>query len=691
MSTLTSQAMDGCGTAVANEGNEDPYLWLEEVLGEKPVAWAKEHSRRTQSTLEQTPGFSSLREGIAKLHYAPDKLITFSIKDEDPKYIYNFWRDKKNEKGVLRKTTLAQLQSGKPEWETVIDIDALGEKEKQSWVFHGLNQLQGRLDKALLNISPGGSDASVYREFNVATKEFVEGGFVIPEGKNDVTWVDQDTLLVGLALKPEHVTNSGYPKQVRLYRRGENLEEAPILFEGEKNDVSIRSFPLTAAGQKTLYIIQRSPSFFEGISYLLDVETKKITQLPFPLTTRILGRFKNLLILKTDKDWQYQDSKYSAGSYLSYDIDSQTLSVVWEPTGDEGAEGVVVTDKAVYVFLYKNVFMRLVRYELQTGKWNRTEVPLPRDGAITKATVFKEGDEVYVNYQNFVTPPGIFRVSEAGRKVEKIVGSPERFDASQIITEQNWAVSKDGTKVPYFVVRDKNLKLDGKNPTLLYGYGGFQVSLPPSYSGILGQNWLTQGGIYVLANIRGGGEFGPKWWEAALREKRQKAYDDFISVAEDLSQRGYTSPRHLGIRGGSNGGLLMGAMTTQRPDLFNAVICQVPLLDMLRYHKLLAGASWMEEYGNPDKEEERKFILKYSPYQNIQPGVKYPNMLVTTSTKDDRVHPGHARKFVARMMELGQPVVYYENTEGGHGGSATLEQAINIDAYMYAYLNKMLR
>ncbi|MEJ6000389.1 prolyl oligopeptidase family serine peptidase [Paucibacter soli] len=678
---------------------EDPHAWLEEVLAPQALDWVRERNAKTQALLEQTPQYPRLRQDFLEILNARDRIP--GVTRMGP-YLYNLWQDEQHKRGLWRRTNLAEYRQPEPNWETVLDLDALGAAEQESWVFHGATCLAPEYRRCLLTLSRGGSDASVVREFDAQDKRFVAGGFELPEAKSEVQWLDADHLYVGSDFGPGSLTDSGYPRLIKRWRRGTPLSAAVTVFEGETRDVSVSVQVDRTPGHERI-LFSRALDFYNQASFLL--QDSKLVKLDLPSDAQPHFWGPRLLVEPRSR-WTVGGKSYAAGSLLVIDAaaflkgDRQFLPL-FTPSKTRALAGYTTTREHVLLNISEQVASRLEEWSFAEKEHQarpshrRIEAPFP--GTLSLASLHDPElpqDELanayLLNYTDFLTPDTLFLAQAGSDAREALKSRQAQFEQDGMRAEQHFAKSRDGTRVPYFVIWPKGAKADGSNPTLLYGYGGFEVSMQPGYSGGRGRGWLGQGGVFVLANIRGGGEFGPGWHQAAVKANKQRSYDDFIAVAEDLIRRRITSPRHLGIMGGSNGGLLVGATVVQRPELFNAVVCQVPLLDMRRYHKLLAGASWMAEYGDPDQAAEWAFISKYSPYQNVKKGVQYPRVLFTTSTRDDRVHPGHARKMVARMSELGHEVLYYENIEGGHGGAADNEQRASLQALEYSYLWQQL-
>jgi len=676
------------GRSVAPGGGsdaDDPYLWLEDVGGEKALAWVREQNALSLRELEAAPEFEPMRQRLLSILESKEQ-IAYVAKHGG--WCYNFWRDDKNVRGIWRRATLEEYKKPEPAWETVLDLDKLAEAEKQNWVWEGYDILHPTYDRCLVVLSRGGADASVVREFDLKTKAFVPGGFYLPEAKSEAAWRDRDTLYVGTDFGPGSLTRSGYPRLVKEWKRGTGLAEAATVFEGKPEDVSTGAAVVHDHGRKYEFI-RRAPSFFTSEQFIRRGE--KWVKIDKPEDAQA-GTFDGQLLLTLRSDWTVEGKTYQAGALLAADLEAflkgeRKFAVLLEPAERKSLEGVSATQHWLILNELDNVRSRPYALKRENGTWGRAPLEAPAFGSVSAAGVDpEESDDYFLTVSDFLTPSSLYlgRLGRAER--ERIKGLPAFFKADGLEISQHGAVSRDGTRVPYFQVGPKGMTLDGKNATLLYGYGGFQISMLPSYNASVGSAWLERGGVYVLANIRGGGEFGPKWHEAARKEHRQWAYDDFIAVAEDLAARRVTSPGRLGIQGRSNGGLLMGVMLTERPDLFKAVVCQAPLLDMRRFNKLLAGASWMDEYGDPDQEDNWAYLRRFSPYHNVVKEKQYPRVLFTTSTRDDRVHPGHARKMAARMKEQGHDVLYYENIEGGHAGAANHKQAAFMSALAYTFL-----
>lgn len=673
----------------------DPYLWLEDVLGERALQWVRERNAESQKELTARAEYPVIRSQVLQVLNSRERIPYIARRGE---WVYNFWQDERNKRGLWRRTTLADYRQAEPHWELLLDVDALGQAEKENWVWGGATCLGPSYRRCLVSLSRGGADAKVVREFDAVDKRFVADGFSLPEAKSSVDWIDEDTVFVATDFGPGSTTDSGYPRVVKRWKRGTPLAEATTVFEGEKQDVSVGAWVDRTPGFERIGF-QRSLDFYRTQNFLLQGEELAKVDMPEDAS---LDFMRDTLLLQLRSDWTVDGRTFPAGSLLYTDAAAylrgeRKLRALFTPTATRSLASYTRTRDHVIVEVMDNVASKLEQWHKRGSEFVFSEVKAPFPGSLSVSSlhdVHVKDDELADNYlltyTDFLTPESLY-LSKAGSSQRELLKSRKPlFEARGMRVEQRFATSKDGTRVPYFIVWPQGAKADGKNPTLLYGYGGFEVTMNPYYSGSVGRAWYERGGVYVLANIRGGGEYGPAWHQAALKENRQRSFDDFIAVAEDLVASKVTTPSQLGIQGGSNGGLLVGAAFTQRPDLFNAVVCQVPLLDMRRYNKLLAGASWMAEYGNPDVAEEWDFISKYSPYQQVKRDAKYPRVLFVTSTRDDRVHPAHARKMVARMTELGHAPLYFENIEGGHGAAADNEQRAHLQALEFSYLWQQL-
>jgi prolyl oligopeptidase len=672
----------------ASMANEDPYLWLEDVEAENSLDWVR--ARNAENPLAKDPGFETVRSDLLAILDSNDRIPYVNKIGE---YYYNFWRDKTNPQGIWRRTTLAEFRKDAPKWELLLDIDALGKAEGTNWVWGGAECLRPEYNRCLINLSRGGADATITREFDIADRAFVKGGFERPEAKGDLSWIDSDTVYVGTDFGPGSMTSSGYARIAKQWRRGTPMADAKVVYEGQDSDIAVSAFHDDTPGYERDFVY-RALTFYSNELYLRGKDGA-LTKLDLPDGAQ-KGVVREWLSVELRQPWSIGGEEHAAGSLLAIKLDDflagkRDFDVLFAPTDSTSLASSGATKDYFFINVLEDVKNRIYVLKPDPDGWSREPlVGAPAFGTVSISAVDAEqSNDYFLTVTDYLTPTSLL-IGSIGKAPEKLKQLPAFFDASAYQINQHFATSKDGTKVPYFMVSRKDMKRDGNNPTLLYGYGGFEVSLTPNYSAGVGKAWLADGGVYVVANIRGGGEYGPRWHQAALRENRNKAYEDFAAVAEDLIARNITQPKRLGIQGGSNGGLLMGNMTVMYPQLFGAVVSQVPLLDMKRYHKLLAGASWMAEYGDPDVPGDWAFLSKYSPYQNVRKDVSYPPVLFTTSTRDDRVHPGHARKMMARMKEQGHDVTYYENIEGGHGGAANNAQSAYMSALAYTFLKQKL-
>ncbi|NNE58247.1 MAG: S9 family peptidase [Hellea sp.] len=670
------------------------HLWLEEVEGEKALEKVKAWNAASAPKL-QGDTYKAMKSELLEVYNSPEKIPYISYRKGEA---HNFWQDDKNVRGLWRKTTLDSYMSGDPEWETILDVDALAEKDGKNWVYKGNNCLAPTYARCMISLSDGGKDAVERREFNAKTGKILKNGFFLAESKGSSAWLNKDQLVVGVDFGDGTMTDSGYPMIAKLWDRGTDLSEARELMRGEQTDVGV--WPGTfdnAEGDSEIMII-RSKTFYTSDYFWIPQSGEnafKPVQMPIPDKSSISGQFKGQMFVNLQEDWRGHES----GTLLSFDVADfmengkiENLNVVFKPGPRQSMNGFGITRNAVLMSISDNVASAAYAFRFRDGAWKKRKLDFPENGTISIGSTNDKESIAFINSESFLEPDTLWSIDTSDMSITKARSLPSWFDAESMVAEQHEVASTDGTKIPYFTVHKKDIEMDGKNPTLLYGYGGFEISLNPSYSATIGRAWLERGGVYVVANTRGGGEFGPKWHQAGLKTKRQIIYDDFIAVAEDLIAKKITTPAHLGTHGRSNGGLLMGVMFTQRPDLFNAVAIGVPLLDMNRYDKLLAGASWVGEYGDPDDNgAEGAYIRNLSPYHNIDPKAEYPVPYIYTSTKDDRVHPAHARKFAQRLADYGLPFLYYENIDGGHAGAANLEETAHSQALIYSYFYEALK
>ena len=673
--------------------DEDPYLWLEDVQSEKALVWAKENNAKTFAELRDNSVYQSLYAEAYDILTSDARIPDGTMFGD---HYYNFWQDEVNQRGLLRRTTIKAMAAGAPAWEDVLDVDALEAEEHQNWIFQSLKCVGDASDRCLIQLSRGGKDESVYREFSLQDMTFVDGGFVVPEAKTWVEWLDEDTLLLSTDFGTG-LTNSGYPLEIRLWARGDEFGSGDALQRIAIEDTLIAPQVVHDEDASYAFAIRLLPSAFKNEASLI-VNGEIQEAMDWPRRNSIIGAIDGQIILAIKEDWKTQQGDFASGDVVAVDVESGATQLVFSPTDKQAVDEVKVVANSVLVQLLDNVVGRVSRIQRVDNEWAAETINLPDNGVAKIIATSGSREDAFVTYESAILPTTLYYISE-GDSVTPVAALPHLYDASDVVIEQRFATSTDGTAVPYFVIARKDILEKGDAPTILYGYGGFQVTILPVYyenpsrpqhGALAGRMWISRGGVLAISNIRGGGEFGPRWHQAALLENRQQAFDDYFAIGEHLIETGVAHPDKLGALGRSNGGLLTGVALTQRPDLFAALDIGVPLLDMLRYHQLLAGASWMGEYGNPDIPEQRDYIQKYSPYQNLREGVEYPPVLFYTSTLDDRVHPGHARKMAAKLASLGQSFYYYENMEGGHGGTANQEQLAMRTALEYAYFVRML-
>ncbi|MFT7133790.1 MAG: prolyl oligopeptidase [Cyclobacteriaceae bacterium] len=677
----------------------DPYIWLEDVEGEAALAWVRQQNERSLLSIQKHPDHEANLAAAMDLATSQERIPYGAIRDG---MVYNYWQDATNVRGLWRRTSLSSYQTGEPDWETVLDVDQLSTSEGKNWVYKGVACLQRngtKVTRCMLSLSDGGKDAVVNREFDLTTKAFVDDGFVTTEAKQQLAWVDQDTLLMATDWGNDGttLTESGYPFSVRLWTRGQALGDAKEVYTGQASDVGVWPWATELATGDVVYGAIEAETFFTSTYWRLGDGAP--LQFPVPLKSSLGEVFEGQQFVTLQQDWALpgQANTFKTGDLVSFDLKAflstrqlPPVELVFRANDRQAVNNVSVAGATALLSINDNVVSKLLRLEHSDAGWTTQSIDLPGTGQASVIFADRHATQAFINYEDFLTPASLLMFDATTNTVSPLKSLPPKFNADGLVVQQKHATSKDGTQIPFFVIHHKDIKLDSSTPTLLYGYGGFEVSMNPSYSGGIGRLWLEKGGVYVLANIRGGGEFGPAWHQAGLKGNRQRIYDDFIAVGEALIDLRITSPQHLGIMGGSNGGLLMGVMLNQRPDLWNAVVIQVPLLDMLRYHKLLAGASWVDEYGDPDVLGERAFLETISPYQNFDADKDYPTPFFVTSTKDDRVHPGHARKMAKLFEATGKPFLYYENIDGGHSAAANQEERAKRTALEFTYLTERL-
>ncbi len=681
--------------AMAQTPSTDPFAYLEDVTSEASLKWVREQNAVSRQEIEASPNFALDKRRVLEVLDNKEKIPDITRRG---KWFYNLLRDSQYKVGLWRRTSIDQYRQANPQWEAVLDLDALAASEKENWVWAGAQCLAPDYHHCLISLSRGGADAVVVREFDMQSKQFVSNGFNLPESKSNVAWETANSIIVGTDFGADSMTESGYPRIFKRWKRGTALTSAITLYEGKKADVAAFGFTDLQPNKAPKIYVGRAIDFYQSEQFLLT--DGKLTKIPVPLDASFSPDGERFF-LELKSDWKVTGQTYLAGSLLTGTLDNllsdkPQFQLLFAPTKTASLASFAVLKNGVVLNLLDNVSSRLEEWSYKDKQWTLRKVNTPSPGNIGITGLYDSfapkddlADSYFFTYTDFLTPTTLSLASLGNDKRELLKKNPVFFDSTGMRSEQRIAKSKDGTSIPYFIVFPATAKPNQTQPTLLYGYGGFQIAETPRYSGGWGRTWLERGGVLVVANSRGGGEFGPLWHQAALKANKQRSYDDFIAVAEHLTQTGVTKPSQLGIMGGSNGGLLVGAVMVQRPELFGAVVCSVPLLDMQRYHRLLAGNSWMAEYGDPDKPDEWAFISRYSPYHNVKAGQKYPRVLFATSTRDDRVHPAHARKMMALMQSQGRgpkEVLYYENIEGGHGGAANNQQRADLTALEMTFL-----
>jgi prolyl oligopeptidase len=676
---------------------DDPYVWLEDVSGQRSMDWVNSHNAKTQAVLEADPRYQQYYNEALAIAQAEDRIPYGTFTGGQ---VYNFWQDADHVRGILRRTTRASYESGHPTWTTVLDLDDLAKTEKANWVFKGIECSRPAERRCLISLSDGGEDAVTIREFDLPTGKFVANGFILSKGKQSASWLDENTLLISREWHPGELGRTGYPYIVKRLRRGQPLSAAVELFRGKPEDggYGVTPYVLRDGQDRTLPVVVRPLDTFRAETYILT--SKGARKVAIPEKSDLADLVGGRVITELREDWAPAGSSthFAGGSLVSLDLaqlksdpEHPKATLIYAPGPKEALEGVSSSKNVLVVSTLDNVRGRTLLFTpAADGGWHRRTLELPDNSTLFVASTSSTDDQAMFGVTNFLTPPSLWLADASTGDARQIMAQPAKFDASGLVVDQREAVSSDGARIPYFVVHRRDIQANGENPTLLYAYGGFESAMTPTYSATRGKLWLEKGGVYVLANIRGGGEFGPKWHEAGLGVNRQLVYDDFAAVAKDLISTRVTSPRRLGIEGGSNGGLLAGVEFIQHPELWNAALIEVPLLDMIRISKIAAGASWEGEYGSIDDPMIRAFWEKTSPYQNLKRGGHYPEPFIFTTTKDDRVGPQHARKFAARMEEYGLPFYYYENTEGGHAAGANLKQVAHTSALEMVYLTRKL-
>ncbi|WP_300396225.1 prolyl oligopeptidase family serine peptidase [uncultured Sphingobium sp.] len=693
--TLVSAALlTGAGAPPASTANpsDDPYIWLEDWTGPRAMQWVEAENKATETAFQNDPRYAGYYRDALAIASAKDRI---AMPMQVHGRVYNFWRDADHPQGIWRWTSEADYATDAPNWTTVLDLDALSKAEGKKWVWKGASILDPDERLALINLSDGGEDAVSLREFDLETGKFVDGGFAIPTSKQNEAWLDRETILIARDWGDGTMTKSGYPFVVKTLKRGEPLSSAREIYRGAPSD-QVGTFPMIlsdGSGNRAAFLY-RGVTFFSNETYLVD--GAEVKRLPLPAKSNLQGMVDGQVLIQTSEAWQSGGVSVPTGSLVAVPLKAlqsgETLKpqILFAPSPRQSIDGVAATKGHVILAYNDNVRGRVMVLTPGADGWSQTPVELPDNATISIASASDKSNKAYLSVAGFLAPTTLWAMDAANPAPTQVKAMPARFDADGLVVEQFEATSSDGTKIPYFIVHARDMKKDGSTPTIMTAYGGFEIPMTPSYAAITGKLWLERGNSFVLANIRGGGEFGPAWHEAGLKTKRQIIYDDFAAVAQDIFARKLSSPDKFGIYGGSNGGLLMGVEFNQHPDLWNAVVIQVPLLDMIRYEQIAAGASWVDEYGSVSVPAEKAFLQTISPYANIRKGVDYPTPYIWTTTKDDRVGPQHARKFAARLKEYGIPYHFYEDTAGGHSGDADIKQGARLQAMQMVYFSQQL-
>lgn len=695
MAALAALIAVGASSCSSRGEAEDPYLWMEEIQGERALAWAREENERSLPVLEADPRFQPMKSEALAILTSRARIPSGSIHNGA---VYNFWQDDEHVRGLWRRAPVAGFVAGSPQWQTLIDYDALAARDGMNWVAKSIACLSPEYRHCMVELADGGKDASYWREFDTATGKFVPDGFELKEAKQGLAWIDRDTLLVATDWGAGTLTESGYPATARIWKRGAGLAGLPLLFAGKTTDVSVSPRVMIDNGRPYAFV-QRSYTFFETeYHYMADAQAA-LVKLPLPGNADLAGVLDGRAIFLLREPWNHQGAAYPQGAVIAYELGNGKAELVMSAAANQSIEDVRDGRSSLVITYLEDVSGKAARLSRgDDGQWSAAPIPLPPNGVVKIQSAGGGTDEALLTFESLTTPQSLYHVG-AKNEVKAVMTMPAFFDAADVVVEQRFATSKDGTKVPYFIMAKRSVLEAGNAPTMQYAYGGFlSPTLPvyyedpsrPQHGALAGKLWVSRGGVLVLSNIRGGSEYGPRWHEAALKEKRQNAFDDFIAVSEHLIATGVTSAQKLGALGRSNGGLLMGAVMTQRPGLYAAIVNGVPLFDMKRLKQIGAGASWVGEYGDPETDDWKNFMAAYSPYQNLEKGRPYPKLFLYTATADDRVHPAHARKAGARLRELGYDFFYYENMEGGHSGAANQDQLAHRIALEYAYFARML-
>ena len=649
---------------------DDPYLWLEEVEGSEALSWIEQQNERTLSGFGDTY-WQADSITLANLLDRPDNIPFVRRRGN---LLFNYWKDAGNPRGLWRTTSLESYRAEIPEWSVLLDLDELARLEDKDWIWSSATVCSQDHNLAMIGLSPGGSDAAEQREFDLSSRSFKPDGFQLPCSKSRVSWLDPDTLIVMSPIGDGMETTSGYARTVRIWRRGETFADAPVTFEVPQEYMLVGASRVPKREPETLWFVSL-PSFFER-EYWIGDRTGSQHKLDLPKDADA-ELFANSLLVRLRTDWQAGDASYDAGSLLSIDFDqflsgSRNFKVLFTPNERRVLQYWLWSGDELVLSILDNL-QPIFQVLSADGESPAALSGLPQIGVVSVAGLDADPEDadgtLIASSQDPLTPPTLMIQSNRDNDWDLLKGAPAAFDAAGLVSTRHEAISSDGERIPYFQIGPEGAA-NGEAPVHLYGYGGFEASMLPSYRIGVGKLWLERGGTSVIANIRGGGEFGPSWHEAGRREKKHLSHDDFAAVAADLVSRGVARPERIAAEGGSNGGILISNMFTRFPERFGALFCTIPLIDMYRYTKLLAGASWIAEYGDPEDPEDWAFLQTYSAYHQVQPpeaGMRYPKLLLATTRRDDRVHPGHARKMAAKLQAIGHEAYFYEPAAGGHG------------------------
>jgi prolyl oligopeptidase len=670
--------------------DDDPYLWLEEIDGERALAWVDAQNAATLAQFGDAR-FAADRDALATIFDRPDNIPLIARRGAK---VSNFWKDAEHPRGLWRTTSLDSFRGEQPDWEILLDLDALAAKEGEDWTWSGAATIPGSHDRAILMLSRGGADAVVLREFDLAAHDFVPGGFALPEAKGGASWLDRDTLLLSSALGKDMATSSGYARTVRLWRRGTDPLAARIIFETSADEMAVWADLDRETGEERLVFVERV-GFFDANVWIGDRSGPK-TRIDVP-TDASVEWHRGWLAVKRRTAWTIADETYPPDTVLGISFPSflagdRRFTKLFEPAERRALQGFFWSGGRLHLSILDNLKPVFEALTPSGAGWSRERITGPPDIGVANVwpldvRIEESNGDLLGSAQDPLTPPSLYLIPP-GSTPQLLKLAPQTFDPSGLAVTRHEATSQDGTRIPYVQVGPPGET--GDAPVHLSGYGGFRISQLPYYNSVVGKLWLERGGTSVVANIRGGGEFGTTWHEAGRREGKRASHDDFAAVAADLVQRGVTNAGRIAAEGGSNGGILITNMLTRYPERFGALFCTIPLIDMRRYAKLHAGASWIAEYGDPDNPDDWEFLKEISAYHAAVPGRPYPRILIATSRRDDRVHPGHARKMAAKLQAMGYEAYFYEPAAGGHGYGKDNRERASFTALGYNFLRRAI-